>query len=240
MIEQFERTFGRTLNEGYGLSETSPTTHTTAAVVRPEARHVGFPLPDTDMKIVDLDTGTREMPIGEAGELCIAGPQVMKGYWNRPEETACVLRTDADGRVWFYTGDIAVIDDDGYTTIVQRKKDLMIVDGFNVYPSDVEGVLYLASRRPAGGGDRRARHVSRRGRPGIRRPETGRDRHGRRAHRPLQDVARGIQGAAADRGPRDAADERGRQDPVPGAPRRAGPQCGPQAARNSECGPRSA
>jgi len=92
---------------------------------------------------VDLEDGTRELPPSEAGELCIAGPQVMQGYWNRPDESAKVLRTDADGRVWFHTGDIASIDQDGFTTIVQRKKDMIIVDGFNVYPSEVETVLYL-------------------------------------------------------------------------------------------------
>jgi long-chain acyl-CoA synthetase len=100
------------------------------------------PMPDTDIKIVDVETGTRELPAGEAGELCVSGPQVMKGYWRQPEETAAALRTDAEGRTWFYTGDIATVDDDGYTTIVQRKKDLIIVDGFNVYPSEVEAVLY--------------------------------------------------------------------------------------------------
>src|SRR5207244_7173328 len=94
------------------------------------------------LKIVDVETGSRELPFGEAGELCVSGPQVMKGYWNKPEETANVLRTDADGRTWFHTGDIARMDEDGYTAIVQRKKDLIIVDGFNVYPSEVEGVLY--------------------------------------------------------------------------------------------------
>jgi long-chain acyl-CoA synthetase len=82
------------------------------------------------------------MPIGEEGELCIAGPQVMKGYWNRPEETAIALRTDDAGRTWLYTGDVARMDEDGYTYIVQRKKDMIIVAGFNVYPSEVEGVLY--------------------------------------------------------------------------------------------------
>ena len=104
---------------------------------------IGLPVPDTDMKVVDLEEGTRELPTGEAGELCISGPQVMKGYWQRPDETAKVLRTHADGRIWFHTGDIARIDEDGFTTIVQRKKDMIIVDGFNVYPSEVEGVLYL-------------------------------------------------------------------------------------------------
>src|SRR6185436_17281039 len=94
------------------------------------------------MKIVDVETGTRELPVGEAGELCISGPQVMKGYWNRPDESAQVLRADADGRIWFHTGDIGTMDADGFTSIVQRKKDLIIVDGFNVYPSEVESVLY--------------------------------------------------------------------------------------------------
>ena len=142
VIERFERTIGRTLNEGYGLSETSPVTHGTAQLARRRPGTIGLPLPDTDQKVVDIETGTRELPIGEAGELCIAGPQVMKGYWNQPEETSSALRTDAAGRVWFHTGDIARMDADGFTSIVQRKKDMIIVDGFNVYPSDVEGVIY--------------------------------------------------------------------------------------------------
>ena len=160
VIELFERTTGRTLNEGYGLSEASPVTHTTAQLGTRKPGTVGLPLPDTDIKIVDLESGTRELPLGTAGELCIAGPQVMKGYWNRPEETAYVLRTHADGRVWLHTGDIAVVDEDGFTSIVQRKKDMMIVDGFNVYPSEVEGVLYLhpAVRLAAAIGEPHAYH----------------------------------------------------------------------------------
>jgi len=142
VIERFEQTIGRTLNEGYGLSETSPVTHSTPHLARRKPGTIGLPLPDTDMKVVDIETGARELPIGDAGELCIAGPQVMKGYWQRPDETAQALRRDAAGRVWFYTGDIARMDEDGFTSIVQRKKDMIIVDGFNVYPSDVEGVLY--------------------------------------------------------------------------------------------------
>jgi long-chain acyl-CoA synthetase len=142
VIEQFERLTGGTLNEGYGLSEASPVTHTTPQLSRRKPGSIGLPLPDTDVKIVDLETGRRELPIGEEGELCIAGPQVMKGYWNRPEETAIALRTDDAGRTWLYTGDVARMDDDGYSYIMQRKKDLIIVGGFNVYPSEVEGVLY--------------------------------------------------------------------------------------------------
>jgi long-chain acyl-CoA synthetase len=142
VIDQFERRIGRTLNEGYGLSETSPVTHSTPQLAKRKPGTIGLPLPATDIRVVDVETGTRELASGELGELCISGPQVMKGYWNRPEESAQVLRADADGRIWLHTGDIARIDEDGFTTIVQRKKDLIIVDGFNVYPSDVEAVLY--------------------------------------------------------------------------------------------------
>lgn len=142
VIEQFERLTGGTLSEGYGLSEASPVTHSTPTLGRRKPGSIGVPLSDTDIKIVDLETGLREVPIGDEGELCIAGPQVMKGYWNRPDETAIALRQDDAGRVWLYTGDVARMDEDGYTYIVQRKKDLIIVSGFNVYPSEVEGVLY--------------------------------------------------------------------------------------------------
>ena len=142
VLEAFERRIGRPLNEGYGLSETSPVTHSTAQLGRRKFGSIGLPVPDTDVKVVDVETGTREMPFGESGELCISGPQVMKGYWNKPEESAQVLRTDASGRIWFHTGDIAVVDEEGYTAIVQRKKDMIIVDGFNVYPSEVEAILY--------------------------------------------------------------------------------------------------
>jgi long-chain acyl-CoA synthetase len=142
VIEEFERRIGRTLNEGYGLSETSPVTHSTPYLALRKPGTIGLPLPDTDISIVDIETGTHEMPLGEAGELCIAGPQVMKGYWNRSEETANALRRHADGRIWFHTGDVARMDEDGFTSIVQRKKDLIIVDGLNVYPSEVESILY--------------------------------------------------------------------------------------------------
>jgi long-chain acyl-CoA synthetase len=143
VIEQFERVTGGTLNEGYGLSEASPVTHSTAMLARRKPGSVGLPLPDTDIRIVDLETGTREVRIGEEGELCISGPQVMKGYWNREDETSIALREDEEGRTWLYTGDVARMDADGYTYIVQRKKDMIIVSGFNVYPSEVEGVLYM-------------------------------------------------------------------------------------------------
>jgi long-chain acyl-CoA synthetase len=98
---------------------------------------IGIPLPSTDCKIVDLETGMRELPAGEPGELVIKGPQVMKGYWKKPEETEAVLR---DG--WFYTGDMARMDEEGYFYIVGRKKELIITSGFNVYPIEVEEVIY--------------------------------------------------------------------------------------------------
>jgi long-chain acyl-CoA synthetase len=142
VLAQFEKLTGGMLSEGYGLSEASPVTHTSPTLSVRKPGTIGIPLSDTDMKIVDLETGLDEVPIGGAGELCIAGPQVMKGYWNRPEETAEALRKDADGRVWLYTGDVATMDADGFTTIVQRKKDMIIVSGFNVYPTEVEQVLF--------------------------------------------------------------------------------------------------
>jgi long-chain acyl-CoA synthetase len=142
VLHEFERRIGRPLTEGYGLSETSPVTHSTPQLACRRPGTIGVPFPDTDMKIVDVETGARELPLGEAGELCISGPQVMKGYWNNPDETARALRADATGRIWFHTGDVASVDADGFTSIVQRKKDMIIVDGFNVYPAEVEAVLY--------------------------------------------------------------------------------------------------
>jgi long-chain acyl-CoA synthetase len=142
VLDQFEAMTGGSLCEGYGLSEASPVTHTSPTLSVRKPGSIGIPLPDTEMKIVDLEEGTREMPLGEEGEMCIAGPQVMKGYWNKPEETAIALRKHADGRTWLHTGDIARMDEDGFSTIVQRKKDMVIVGGYNVYPSEVEGVLF--------------------------------------------------------------------------------------------------
>lgn len=143
VTERFEALTGCVLRQGYGLSETSPTTHSTTQLGLRKPESCGIPFPDTESKIVDIETGTTEMPVNELGELCVRGPQVMKGYWNQPDETARVLRQDPDGRgPWFYTGDIGRMDEDGYFYIVQRKKDMIIVGGFNVYPSEVEEVLY--------------------------------------------------------------------------------------------------
>jgi long-chain acyl-CoA synthetase len=137
VIEQFERLSGAPIFEGWGMTETSALGTSTPALARRKPGSIGLPVTGTELKIVDLNTGTKEVRQGEDGELCIRGPQVMKGYWYRPEETAKVMR---DG--WLYTGDIARMDQDGYFYIVQRKKDLILVGGLNVYPNEIEDVLY--------------------------------------------------------------------------------------------------
>ncbi|MBM3136059.1 MAG: long-chain fatty acid--CoA ligase, partial [Chloroflexi bacterium] len=134
---KFQELTGGRLVEGYGLSEASPVTHGNPVYGQNKIGTIGLPFPDTEAKIMDLETGTKEMPVGEIGELVVRGPQVMKGYWNMPEETAHTLR---DG--WLYTGDIAKMDEAGYFQIVDRKKDMIIAGGFNIYPRDVEEVLY--------------------------------------------------------------------------------------------------
>lgn len=125
------------LVEGYGLSEASPVTHSNPLDRPTRKGSIGWPLPDTDCAIMDLETGDKELPLGEVGELCIRGPQVMKGYWNKPKETAETLRNG-----WLHTGDIAKMDDEGYFYIIDRKKDMILAGGFNIYPRDIEEVLY--------------------------------------------------------------------------------------------------
>jgi long-chain acyl-CoA synthetase len=142
VAEKFREITGGRLVEGYGLSETSPVTHINPIYGKAKFGTIGLPIPDTDCKIVDLDDPEKEVPAGQEGELCIAGPQVMKGYWNKPEETADMIRTHSDGIRWLHTGDIAKMDEEGYFQIVDRKKDMIIVSGFNVYPTDVEQVMY--------------------------------------------------------------------------------------------------
>lgn len=135
--ERFEAVTGGNLVEGYGLTEASPVTHCNPINGQRVKGSIGLPIPMTYYKIVDLDKGDTEVPVGVPGELCIKGPQVMLGYWSRPEETANSLR---DG--WLYTGDIATMDENGYTYIVDRKKDMVITSGYNVYPREIEEVLY--------------------------------------------------------------------------------------------------
>ena len=137
VAKQFEANTGGRLVEGYGLSETSPVTHANPIRGERRAGSVGLPVPNTDQRVVDLETGTKILPAMEAGELCVRGPQVMLGYYHQPEETAAVLQ---DG--WFRTGDIAYLDAEGYCFIVDRKKDLINVGGLKVYPREVEEVLF--------------------------------------------------------------------------------------------------
>lgn len=137
ILERFNEKSGTSIVEGFGLSEASPVTHRNPIKGLQKPGSVGFPVPNTDSKIVDVDTGETVLPYGEVGELIIKGPQVMKGYWNLPEETKETLR---DG--WLYTGDLAFMDEDGYFTIVGRQKEMIIASGFNVYPTEIEDILY--------------------------------------------------------------------------------------------------
>jgi long-chain acyl-CoA synthetase len=134
--ERFERLTNGRIAEGFGLTETSPVTHCNPLLGQRKTGSIGIPLPDTDAAIVDLDTGDKRVPPGTEGELVIRGPQVMRGYWNRADETAAMIR---DG--WLHTGDIARMDDEGYFYIVGRKKEMILVSGYNVYPDEVDAVL---------------------------------------------------------------------------------------------------
>ncbi len=136
VAEKFREVTGGNLVEGFGMTECSPASHLNP-LDAPRVGTIGIPLPDTDCKIIDLLDADKSLGAGKAGELCVKGPQVMLGYWNRPEATAEMIRNG-----WLHTGDIAVMDEDGFFKIVDRLKDLILVSGFNVYPTEVEGVLY--------------------------------------------------------------------------------------------------
>ncbi|PWA12768.1 long-chain fatty acid--CoA ligase [Pueribacillus theae] len=137
VLEQMKEITGAPIAEGYGLSEASPTTHRNPVIGLQKVGSIGIPFPNTDAKIFDSENGKNELGIGEVGELAIKGPQVMKGYWKMPEETKQALR---DG--WLFTGDLAKMDEDGYFYIVGRKKEMIIASGYNIYPVEIEDVLY--------------------------------------------------------------------------------------------------
>ena len=142
VCKQFEEKTGAVIFEGYGLSETAPVA--TANPTNKDQRKIGtigFPVPGTNIKILDIETGTEELAQGEDGEIAICGPQVMQGYWNKPKETEAVFRT-IDGNRYFLTGDIGHIDEDGFIVITDRKKDMILVGGFNVYPREVEDIIF--------------------------------------------------------------------------------------------------
>lgn len=134
--ERFEEVTRGKLIEGYGLTEASPVTHANNIWEKRKNGSIGIPLPDTEARVVHPDTG-EELPLGEIGELVVRGPQVMKGYWNRPEDTERTLR---DG--WLYTGDLARMDEEGFFYILDRRKDLIIAGGYNIYPREIEEVLF--------------------------------------------------------------------------------------------------
>jgi long-chain acyl-CoA synthetase len=138
--KKFMEVTGGVLVEGYGLTESSPVTHCNPldkTMKTVKVGSIGIPWPDTDAKIMDAETGEKELAPGETGELVVKGPQVMKGYWKMPEETNQVLRGG-----WLYTGDIGRMDEDGYFYITDRKKDLIKYKGYSVYPRELEDVLY--------------------------------------------------------------------------------------------------
>jgi long-chain acyl-CoA synthetase len=135
--KQFMATTGGLLAEGYGLTEASPVTHCSLVDVAPKVGSIGLPLDGTEARIVDAETGTRVLGVGETGELTVRGPQVMQGYWRCPNETALSIR---DG--WLFTGDLAYIDNEGYCYITDRKKDLIKYKGYSVYPRELEDLLY--------------------------------------------------------------------------------------------------
>ncbi|WP_084457984.1 long-chain-fatty-acid--CoA ligase [Desulfocurvus vexinensis] len=136
-MREFTRLTESEIVEGYGLTEASPATHFNPLTGVKKPGSIGLPLPGTDSRIVDMDVGQINMPPGKKGELIVRGPQVMSGYWQRPDETANVLRNG-----WLYTGDIATMDEEGYFTIVDRKKDLIISSGYNIYPREIDEVLH--------------------------------------------------------------------------------------------------
>jgi long-chain acyl-CoA synthetase len=123
--------------EGFGLTESAVATFCNPMYGMNVEGSIGMPMPDVEGKIVDLETGTKDLPLGEVGELVLRSPSVMKDYWNMPEETQIALREG-----WLYTGDIAKMDENGYFYVVDRKKDMIIASGFNIYPREVEDVLY--------------------------------------------------------------------------------------------------
>jgi len=138
---RFEELTGSKLSEGYGMSETAVAVCVNPLYGENKTGSIGIPLPDVEMKIISLDDGLTEMPIGKEGELVVWSPTLMIGYHNMPAETENVLRLMPDGRKWLFTGDIAYMDEDGYFFIVDRKKDMALIGGFNVYPNNVEKVL---------------------------------------------------------------------------------------------------
>jgi long-chain acyl-CoA synthetase len=136
ILQDFEAMTGGTIVEGFGMTETSPVTHCNPVKGKRKVGSIGIPISDTDARIVDLESGSNDVPVGQEGELLLKGPQVMPGYLNRPDETAIALR---DG--WMHTGDLARMDEDGYFWICGRKKEMIIASGYNVFPDEIDRIL---------------------------------------------------------------------------------------------------
>ena len=220
-IKEFEAATGSQICEGYGLSETTPVVTINPFGGKTKVGSIGLPVPDTEIKIVDLDTGKKEMKVGEPGELIIKGPQVTQGYYKKPEETKAAIK---DG--WLFTGDIGTMDEEGYFYIVDRKKDMIIAGGYNIYPRDIDEVLYEHPKVAEGCAI---------GVPDPYRGETvkvfvvlkeGQTRHGGGDHQVLQGKTGRLQGAQARRVRPDPSQKRRWQDPEEGTP--------PDGARQDE------
>ncbi|MFX1254292.1 MAG: AMP-binding protein [Promethearchaeota archaeon] len=147
ILQEYERRTGANLSEGYGLTETSPVTHSNPLAATPgydkplkKEGSIGIPFPDTDTIVVDIETGTKKLGVNEEGEIAIHGPQVMAGYYKKPEETKAVMK-EIEGKTYFLTGDIGHYDEDYYFYITDRKKDMIDVGGFKAYPREIEDVL---------------------------------------------------------------------------------------------------
>ena len=215
ILRGFEEKFGCIILEGYGLSETSPVASFNLPDIERKPGSIGVPIEGVQMRLVD-DAG-QTVPDGEIGEIAIRGHNVMKGYWNKPEATAEAMMT-GEGEVgggWFRTGDMARVDSDGYYYIVDRKKDLIIRGGYNVYPREIEEVLHehpaVAEVAVVGPAARRTRRGGRR----RRGAEARRDRHAGGTARVRPGQGGGVQVPAADLAGRRAAQGPDRQDPAP-------------------------
>ena len=209
---EFERLTGCKLVEGYGLSETSPvaTCNPVEGPIKPGS--IGLPMPGTEIEMRDLENPSRAVPLGERGEICIKGPQVMAGYWKRPDATA---ETMVDG--FLRSGDVGIMDQEGFSYLVDRIKDVIVCGGYKVYPLTIEEAIYPARRRRRGHGHRRARRLSGRGCQGLCQAQGGVFHGCRRAGRLPQGQALADRDARSDRGPRRTAQDHDRQTLQEGA-----------------------
>ena len=215
--ERWRKVTGRHICQGWGLTESSPVGTANLPREAEFSGSIGYPIPSTEISICDDDGNA--LPNGSIGEICIRGPQVMRGYWNRPEETAQVMLPGA----WLRTGDIGRMDARGRTFIEDRKKDMILVSGFNVYPNEVEGVVAADPGRARSRGGRAGGREVGRGRCALHREE-GPGADGRRRDRALQARADAVQDPEVHLFPQRAAEDERREDPAADAAGRAAAQ----------------